>query len=178
MNTIETRVRRLEVSNGRWRLATLSLLALVGCGTYMAADAPSYSQEITTGKLRIEDADGNVRAVLGVIGDDAVLILFATGNKARTMVTGGPSGSELSFLDDELHNTIQLVNEIEKGSALQIFDTEERIVCRVFHNEKDRIAGYSLMDTKGNPRAIMVAVKDEFGIEFADKNNKPIWSAP
>jgi len=90
--------------------------ALLAFTTIACLAARTQDAQVLVGrKLVIEDADGNVRAVLGestVTGYPIVFELFGQVSPSPTVrVAAGPDGSELIFFDAEGSPTITISSE-------------------------------------------------------------------
>ena len=135
---IETRLKRLEVSNGRWRLLAIGLLCVVGCGMYVAAAAPAVFESIDTKILRIVDEDGNTRIAMSVVDTLAGIVLMDSGQTGRVSIS----------VDD--------VEGVRDDIAEFVFFGGATTHLQLFHNyNTDKRSGLVISDAKG--KAILSA---------------------
>ena len=166
MSDLDTRIRRLERTNRRWQVATVSVTVAIVLAFVMGANQAGDHDLIRTKALAIVDDDGKIR-----------IILRTQKNKNDPSISYGQIGFARRDGKKEL--------AIEGGDlpALMIYDTKE--TRRLILEASDEGATMRLFDNKGRDRAMYVTTEGakgnlptETGIEFYDDNGRTVWSAP
>lgn len=98
---LAARLDRLERANRRWRVASLTLVAALGCLTLVAADNKDAKlRAIDASAIRIWDDSGHLRAVLSSSNSRsaALALISAQGKVCATLGCGkdGSPGLEMS----------------------------------------------------------------------------------
>jgi len=166
MSDLDTRIRRLERTNRRWQIATVSVTVAIVLTFVMGANQSGVTDLVKTKALAIVDDQGFTR-----------IILRTQKNKNDPLISYG----QIGFPNRDGKKKLA----IEGGDmpALMIYDTKGtmRMILEAF----DEGAMMRLLDNKGRDRAVFVTTEGakgnlpiETGIEFYDDNGRTVWSAP
>lgn len=166
---LEERVARLEMGRRRWHGACVVLLV----ASVVAAMAPRTharydGKDATPGALRVSqlelvDAEGQVRARLGLDDDgDVKLLLFGgAGQGRRVELTAGPSSSPALVLRNDAGRGQWIASLPETGPALIFRDQAGQLLTSLTSKNSD---GTSLLGMKlpgeRKLRAVMTVMAD------------------
>jgi hypothetical protein len=97
---LEERMQRLEQENRRLKLMGGAVMLLLGVGVVLGFAPAPNPQEIKAEKFVMVDQDGNSRAVLGMEGKNAALVMSDPTGKRLLFLVSKPDGrSSLDFFD-------------------------------------------------------------------------------
>ena len=184
LQAIVERLRRLEEQNQKliWGgvivLVTLSAVALMG-------QAAPASRVVEAQKFILEDASGNVRGWMGVVGNGSELTLGNSNAQPMLRLLVSTDASDLHFFGSRKSGMNLGVDSAEP--ALSMTDAEGSGRAGITF-EKDG-PSLTLQDAQGfsaivGTTQLSTQAKDRYGhtsaasVVLLDKHNKVIWRAP
>ncbi|MDG2220510.1 MAG: hypothetical protein P8L85_03970 [Rubripirellula sp.] len=149
--TLEQRIGQLEK---RCRRLTGMLMGTMAVATFLilgGAAQNSATSSLQTQKLEIVDGNGGVRIRLGKADEGYGVVIYDEQGRFRATLTDAPRGAVMS------------VSKGDGGIKLMAMEG---------------VAGLSVRDSTGNPRAVVQVTQDKAEIALRDQQNETVFSAP
>jgi len=166
MSDLDTRISRLERTNRRWQIATVSVAVVMVLAFVMGANQAEVHDLIKTKALAIVDDQGFTRIILRTLNnknDQSIsygqIGFFTRDGKMELGIAGG-NMPELVIYDTKETKRMEL-SAVDNGAMMQLFDNKGRLRALYVTTE----------GAKGN-------LPTETGIELFDDNGRVVWSAP
>jgi hypothetical protein len=124
------RVEKLEKANRRLKLAGVLALALVGCSLLLGAASPKRTVEAEEFILR--DANGEVRALLGMIQEGPMFALYGAEahGESRAILRMAAEGPMLTLSDENKQIRVML-GTTSNEPVLGFFDANGKVIFSV-----------------------------------------------
>lgn len=113
------RLAKLERQNRRFKRAGLVAMVLAGATLLLGQATPQWKVEAE--RFVLKDADGKVRAELGMAGHGPLLALYDEDGARRAVFGIAERGPGIFFLDAIQKRRVAL-GVVEKGPVLVLFD--------------------------------------------------------
>jgi len=176
MDTLVTRLEKLERQNRRWRRGAAAILLAAGSLVLMAqAKAGSSPKVVQAAAFELVDKTGKVIATLD--GRDApskvrFYITDGAGNDRFNLIVSGDGG--LMRLAGATERTASLVVG-SNGPALLLEEPGRKAQVTLAIGQKGAVLSLTDQDQLG---AALVAGPQGRAVAIYDANGKPVWSMP
>jgi hypothetical protein len=171
MNTIEDRIRALEVSNRRQRYAIAALSATIVGAALVAATRPvgdGTFDMLTCKVLKVLDLEGNVRiAALPMPDGDSSIVWMDEQQRVRMRAGTRPGLASIRLFGVDQKPRVAVAASADLAGVV-VIDNEQRtrIAANSFANGE---AALSLLDVKGKERIKATTLQDgRSGLLFMD----------
>jgi hypothetical protein len=181
---IEERLKKLEAQNRRLKWGGFAILVAISSLFLMGQAAP-VPQVIEAQKFVVKDADGNVRAWLGVYATGSELALGNAKKEPRMTLMVSEDASDLHFYGS--HNggmtlgvnsgdpAISMAGADGNGGAEVAFSKAGPGLTLTDRNGLSAAVGATQLNSQGNREAYATSAAS---VVLLDKNKKVTWQAP